>query len=192
MADFITGLAQSQRSHRTIPTFRYAYRVVVERRHVMAADPRALRIAQARARIINAAFDGLAGKADVHAAIDALIAAALIPAAGSPICLCGTTMVCPDIGCDRHKGPDVDLLAALDARIRAKCTPALNTGTALDAMILVGEAIRELREESAAGLADLTQCDQATDRGGEVIRCVQDAGHLGLHGSGTIVWTTPG
>ena len=37
-----------------------------------------------------------------------------------------------------------ETLTQLQAAIQAKFTPALNTGTAMDALVLVGEAIREL------------------------------------------------
>lgn len=42
-----------------------------------------------------------------------------------------------------------DILTRVDARLRSKLTPALNTGTALEALILVAETIREMRAESA-------------------------------------------
>ena len=40
-----------------------------------------------------------------------------------------------------------EVLPILEERIRAKFTPALNTGTAMDALVLVAEAIRELQAE---------------------------------------------
>ena len=39
------------------------------------------------------------------------------------------------------------VLTVLEARIRAKFTPALNTGSAMDALVLVAEALRELKAE---------------------------------------------
>ena len=40
-----------------------------------------------------------------------------------------------------------EVLPILEERIRAKFTPALNTGTPMDALVLVAEAIRELKAE---------------------------------------------
>lgn len=39
---------------------------------------------------------------------------------------------------------NADTLAQVEAAIRAKFTPALNTGTAMDALVLVGAALREV------------------------------------------------
>ena len=40
-----------------------------------------------------------------------------------------------------------ETLTILEEQIRRRFTPELNTGTAMDALILVGEAIRALRAE---------------------------------------------
>lgn len=42
-----------------------------------------------------------------------------------------------------------EILTDFETRLRAKFTPALNTGSAMDALQLVGETIRELREVTA-------------------------------------------
>ena len=45
-----------------------------------------------------------------------------------------------------HAAAD-ETLTILEEQIRRRFTPELNTGTAMDALILVGEAIRALRAE---------------------------------------------
>lgn len=39
--------------------------------------------------------------------------------------------------------------------------------------------------------AEVMQCEEIIGVAGERVRCVLDADHLGAHGSGTILWTTP-
>jgi hypothetical protein len=41
--------------------------------------------------------------------------------------------------------PAEDILTQFEERLRAKFTPSLNTGTAMDALVLVGEVLRDMR-----------------------------------------------
>jgi hypothetical protein len=73
-------------------------------------------------------------KQDCADELDALLATAQTPAL---ICACGTTMVCPDIGCDLHKGPQPEAVApsALPKRGNQELTEALR----IRALALCGE-----------------------------------------------------
>jgi hypothetical protein len=60
------------------------------------------------ARYGEALIEGENGDAEVmemDAALIALIAAVRAESSPDHICSCGTTMVCPDLGCGRHKSP---------------------------------------------------------------------------------------